>query len=76
MRYSTSKFEDFSWNFFEFYKDFSYFEHFYENATVIFKLKIYRNAPLINRNFLSQKFTEMPLCTISIKDYDFSKLKS
>ena len=47
----------------------------YRNATQIFKVKIYRNAPPIYRNFRSQKFTEMSLYTISMKDYDFSKLK-
>ena len=40
----------------------------YRNAPPIFKVKIYRNAPPIYRNFLSLKFTEIPLCTISIKD--------
>ena len=72
MRYSISKFEDFS----EIFRDFFDFEHIYENATPIFEMKIYRNVPLIYQNFQSKKFTKMPLCTISIKDYDFSKLKS
>ena len=39
MRYSISKFRDFS----EFFRDFSDFEHIYENVTPIFKVKIYRN---------------------------------
>ena len=43
----------------------------YINAPPISKVKIYRNDPTIFKeiflspsNFLSQKFTEMPLCTI------------
>ena len=36
MRYSISKF-----------RDFSDFEHIYKNATLIFEVKIYRNAPPI-----------------------------
>ena len=47
MRYSISKFRDFSEIFLEFFlmfRDFSDFEHIYENATPIFKVKIYRNA--------------------------------
>ena len=40
MRYSISKFRDFS----EFFRDFSDFEDIYENATPTFKVKIYKNA--------------------------------
>ena len=100
VKYSISKLRDFSGIFLNFLGTFQIFEHIYENATLIFKVKIYkntlqflkseiyknatpifkvknyRNAPPIYRNFRSQYFTEMPLCTISIKDYDFSKLKS
>ena len=55
MRYSISKFRDFSRIFLNFLGTFSdFFEHIYENATPIFKVKIYRNAPPIYRNFLSQ----------------------
>ena len=51
VRYSISKFRDFSRIFLEFFseifRDFSDFEHIYQNATPIFKVKIYRNVPLI-----------------------------
>ena len=36
VRYSISKFMDFSKIFLEFFKDFSDFEHIYENVTSIF----------------------------------------
>ena len=51
MRYSISKFMDFSENFLNFFRDFSDFEHIYENTTLIFEVKIYKNAPPIYRNF-------------------------
>ena len=44
MRYSISKFRDFSGIFLNFLGTFSDFEHIYENATLIFKVKIYKNA--------------------------------
>ena len=51
VRYSISKFRDFSGIFLEFFLNFlgnfSYFEHIYKNATPIFQIEIYRNAPLI-----------------------------
>ena len=53
MRYLISKFRDFSrifWNFSEFCRDFLDFENIYKNATLIFKVKIYRNAPPILMN--------------------------
>ena len=51
MRYSISKFRDFSGIFLNFLGTFSDFEHIYENDTPIFKVKNYRNAPQIYRNF-------------------------
>ena len=60
MRYSISKFRDFSGifrDFSKFFKDFLDFKHIYENATLIFKVKIYR----MPSDFQSQKFTEMLL---------------
>ena len=50
MRYSISKFRDFSRIFSRIFS-----EHIYENATPIFEIKIYRNAPLI----LEVKFLEI-----------------
>ena len=47
MKYSISKFRDFSGIFFEFFRNFSDFENIYENATPIFEIEIYRNALLI-----------------------------
>ena len=44
VRYSISKFRDFSGIFLNFLGTFQIFEHIYENATLIFKVKIYRNA--------------------------------
>ena len=44
MRYSISKFRDFSGIFLNFLGTFQIFEHIYENATLILKVKIYRNA--------------------------------
>ena len=44
MRYSISKFRDFSGFFLNFLGTFSDFEHIYENDTLIFKVKIYKNA--------------------------------
>ena len=44
MRYSISKFRDFSVIFLNFLGTFSDFEHIYENATPIFKVKINKNA--------------------------------
>ena len=50
VRYSISKFRDFFKIFLEFFlnffRDFSNFEHIYKNVTSIFKVEIYRNAPL------------------------------
>ena len=43
MRYSISKFRDFSGIFWNFLSTFQIFEHIYENITPIFKVKIYRN---------------------------------
>ena len=54
MRYSISKVRDFSEIFLNFLGTFSDFEHIYENATLIFKVKNYRNTPPIYRNFRSQ----------------------
>ena len=54
MKYLISKFRDFSRIFLIFLGTFSDFEHIYENATPIFKVKNYRNAPLIYRKFRSQ----------------------
>ena len=47
MRYSISKFRDFSRIFSNFFRDFSYFEHIFKNVTSIFEVEIYRNAPPI-----------------------------
>ena len=47
VRYSISKSRDFFGIFSEIFRDFSDFEHIYQNATSIFKVKIYRNAPSI-----------------------------
>ena len=47
MRYSISKFRDFSRIFLEFFMDFSNVENIYKNATLIFEVEIYTNAPLI-----------------------------
>ena len=47
MRYSISKFRNFSGIFSEFFRDFSDFEYFCENATLIFEIEIHRNAPII-----------------------------
>ena len=44
VRYSISKFRDFSGIFLIFFGAFSDFEHIYENASPIFKVKIYKNA--------------------------------
>ena len=52
VRYLISKFRDFSRIFLNFLGTFLDFEHIYENATPIFKVKIYRNALrfLMNKN--------------------------
>ena len=47
VRYSISKFRDFSGIFLKFFRNFSDFEHIYKNVTPIFEVEIYRNAPLI-----------------------------
>ena len=47
VRYSISMFRDFSRIFLKFFRDFSDFEHIYENHTLIFEIEIYRNTPLI-----------------------------
>ena len=57
VRYSISKFNDFSRTFYELFRDFSNFEHIYKNATLIFEVKIYRIAPLI----LEVKINKNPL---------------
>ena len=44
MRYSISKFRDFSGIFLNFLGAFSDFEHIYENDTPIFKVKIDKNT--------------------------------
>ena len=44
MRYSISKFRNFSGIFLNFLGTFSDFKHIYENATPILKVKIYKNA--------------------------------
>ena len=41
---SLGIFLEFFWNFSEFFRDFLDFEHIYENATLIFKIKTYKNA--------------------------------
>ena len=65
LRYSISKFRDFS----EFFRDFLDFEHIYENATLTFKVKIYKNVPLIfefrnlqkcHSNFYSKNLQKCP----------------
>ena len=62
--YSISKFRDFSeiflkflWNFSKFFKDFSDFEHIYENATLIFKVKIYINALRFSKSEIYRNVT-------------------
>ena len=50
MRYSISKFRDFSRIYLEFFFEFlgtSDFEHIYENTTLIFQIEIYENVTLI-----------------------------
>ena len=45
MRYLIYKFRNSFGTFFEFFRDFFYFEHIYENAT-IFEIEIFRNNTL------------------------------
>ena len=47
VRYSISKFRDFSKIFSELFRDFSDFEHIYENVSMIFEVEINRNTPPI-----------------------------
>ena len=60
VRYSISKFRDFSGiflNFFVFFMDFYDFEHIHKNATLIFEVEIYKNVPPI---FIVQIYRNAP----------------
>ena len=47
VRYSISKFSDFSGIFLKFLGTFPIFEYIYKNATPIFEVEIYKNTTLI-----------------------------
>ena len=65
MRYSISKFRNFSGIFLIFLETFSDFEHIYENATPIFKVKIYKNA----LRFLKSKIYKNATPIFKVKNY-------
>ena len=65
MRYSISKFRDFSRIFLNFLRTFSDFEYIYENATPIFKLKIYKNA----LQFLKSEIYKNATLIFKVKNY-------
>ena len=68
MKYSISKFRDFL----NFLGTFSDFEHIYENATPIFKVKISKNVLRFSKSEIYKNATLHYLNQY----YDFSKLKS
>ena len=65
MRYSISKFRDFSGIFLIFLGTFSDFEHIYENATPIFKVKIYKNALRFSKSEIYKNATPI----FKVKNY-------
>ena len=65
MRYSISKFREFSGIFLEFFREFSDFEYIYENATPIFKVKIYKNA----LRFLKSEIYTNATPSFKVKNY-------
>ena len=65
MRYSISKFRDFSGIFLNFLGTFSDFEHIYENATPIFKVKIYKNALRFSKSEIYKNATPI----FKVKNY-------
>ena len=65
MRYSISKFRDFSGIFLNFLGTFSDFEHIYENVTPIFKVKIYKNALRFSKSEIYKNATPI----FKVKNY-------